>query len=103
MKRSKTDKRHERALSNLLEKGIAAAGLGIVLLMAPTLLDSLPALRGLAAGLRIPGWLALGIGVVLLGIRLSVQSKAKKLAAMRRSATSKADSKKLHMTNPTVG
>jgi len=53
--------------------------------------------------LRIPGWLALGIGVVLLGIRLSVQSKAKKLAAMRRSATSKANSKKLHMTNPTVG
>lgn len=84
MKRSKTDKRHERALSNLLEKGILATGLGTVCLMAPTFFESMSALKGVETGLRIPGLIALGVGFVLLGIRFSVQSRAKKRSAMPR-------------------
>jgi hypothetical protein len=80
--KSKKDKHHHRALSNLLEKGLAAAALGMACLAAPALLGPQSTLAGMATALRVPGFIVLGLGLVLLGIRFSIQSRAKKLAAM---------------------
>lgn len=51
----------------LLEDGAVASGLGLVLLAAPTLFDNYSVLQTLALGFRLPGWLALGAGGLMLG------------------------------------
>ena len=50
MARSKTNKRHKRALSTLLEKGVIATGMGIAFLIAPIFLGTSPVLKLVAAG-----------------------------------------------------
>lgn len=75
MTRSKTNKRQKRAPDTLLGKGILATGLGIAFLIAPLFLGASPLLKPLAGALRTPGWLALGIGLVLLGIHFALKGK----------------------------
>ena len=82
MARSKTNKRQKRALNTLLEKGVIATGIGVAFLIAPIFLNTSPVLKSVAAGLRLPGWLALGIGLVLLGIHFALKSKAERTIAL---------------------
>lgn len=51
----------------LLEDGVVATGLGLVLLAAPTLFANHSVMQTLALGFRLPGWLALGAGGLMLG------------------------------------
>ena len=62
------NKRRERALHTLQEKGYGACGLGLVMLIAPRLLGSSPVTAAVAQGLQTPGWLVFGAGLVLLTI-----------------------------------
>lgn len=78
------DKQHKRALTALLEKGVACIGLGAACLVAPSFLEPSPTANSIAAGLRMGGWIAMAVGLVLLGVRFSVQSKARKLAGLAR-------------------
>ena len=80
----KTDKKHRRALTALLEQGVAAIGLGAACLVAPSFLEPSSATASVAAVLRMTGWLSIGVGAVLLGLRFSVQSKARKLSSLPR-------------------
>ena len=80
MPRSKTRKQKRSGLDELLEKGATLTAVGIGLLVVPLFLGASPMLRPLAGALRVPGWMALGIGLVLLGIRLLLKSKAKPAA-----------------------
>ncbi len=82
----KTDNKHRRALAALLEKGVAAIGFGAACLVVPSFLEPSSATASVAAVLRMAGWLSAGVGLVLLGFRFSVQSKAKKLSALPRGA-----------------
>lgn len=75
MARAKTNKRQQRALSDLLGKGVLAILLGLAFLMAPLFLGKSPILKPLAMGLRTPGWLALGIGLVLLCLHCVLKSR----------------------------
>lgn len=87
-----TDKQHKRALSRLLEKGVRAIGLGAAFLVAPSFLEPSPTTIAIAAGLPMGGWIAMGIGLVLLDFRFSVQNKARKLANLPRRDNSKLES-----------
>lgn len=82
MTRSRSNKRQKRALDTLLEKGIIATGMGVAFLLAPLFLGTSLVLKSIATGLRIPGWLSLGVGLMLLGIHFAFRSKAEKIAAV---------------------
>ena len=69
-------------LDELLEKGASVTAVGVGLLVVPMFLGASPMLTPLAGALRIPGWMALGIGLVLLGIRLLLKSKAETAPSM---------------------
>lgn len=75
MARSKTNKRQKRALYTLLEKGIVAIVMGVIFLMTPVFFGTSPVLKPLATGLRLPGWLTLGVGVVLLAVHFALKRK----------------------------
>ena len=75
MTKTKPTKRQKRALNTLLEKGVVATGLGVGLLAAPLFFGSSVILSAVAKGFRVPGWLALGVGLVLLGIHLATKAK----------------------------
>ena len=92
MTKSNTDRQHQRAITALLEKGVAAIGFGAAFLVAPSFLEPSSATASVAAVLRMTGWLCSGVGVALLGFRFCVQSKAKKLSALPRGKTSPAAS-----------
>jgi restriction system protein len=62
------NKRPQRALNTLQEKGYGACGLGVAMLIAPKLLGGSPGTAAVAQGLQTPGWLVLGAGLVLLTI-----------------------------------
>ncbi len=83
------DKQHKRALSVLLEKTVAAIGIGAACLVAPSFLEPSPTAIAIASGLRMGGWIAIGVGVVLFCVRLSVQSKTRKRASLPRRDTSR--------------
>lgn len=95
MARSKTNKRQKRGLDTLLEKGILATGLGVAFLLAPLVLSAVPILKPVAAGLRIPGWLALSVGLVLLGIHLALKSRADKTSGLPDVGPSKREPRSL--------
>lgn len=76
MTRSMTTKRRKRALDTLLEKGTVATGMGVALLMLPSFFESSHPLKTVAAGLRLPGWLALCIGLLLMAIHMTLKSRS---------------------------
>lgn len=63
MARSKTNRRQKRAVDPLLEKGLMAIAIGLMTLV-PSGFG--PSLKPIAQALRLPGWLALGTGVLFL-------------------------------------
>lgn len=76
MARSKSTKRKNRALNTWQEKGIAMTSLGLFVLILPWFAGSAPMLQGITAGLRMPGWLALGAGLLMLGIQHAAKKKS---------------------------
>lgn len=87
MARSKTNKWQKRARGDFLEKGASLTALGLALLVLPLFLGASPMLKPLAGALRIPGWIALGIGLVLLAIRFALKSKAEAAPGLTVSAS----------------
>ena len=90
MASSRSDKRKHRALHALQEKGIAITALGFFFLTVPWFSGSSPMLKVIAAGLRMPGWLALGAGLLMLGIHTAVRKKATENNLPLKSAPPKA-------------
>lgn len=78
MARSKINKRQKRALYTLLEKGIVVTVVGVIFLIAPVFFGTSPILKPLATGLRLPGWLALGVGLVLLAVHFALKRKGER-------------------------
>lgn len=81
MPRSKPRKQKKSGLDELLEKGASLTALGISLLVVPLFIGVSPMLKPLAGALRVPGWMVLGIGLVLLGIRLLLKNKAQPISS----------------------
>ena len=75
MAKPRSNKRQQRALGILRDKGFAACAIGIGMLSIPMLLGKSPVLVFMGNALRIPGWVALGLGVVLLGIHHFAKTK----------------------------
>ena len=86
----------------LLEKGVACIGVGAACLVAPSFLEPSPTANSIAAGLRMGGWIALAVGLVLLGLRFSVQSKARKLANLPRKDNTKLDPSRERQDFPAI-
>ncbi len=76
MGRSRSNRRKNGIATTLQEKGIGLCALGLGMLILPALLGSSPITKAFAAGLRVPGWLTLVIGVVMLGIHQLVKQNA---------------------------
>lgn len=75
MAKSRSNKRNTRALNTLQEKGLGLCALGLAFLIIPWFMGSSPMLKVFATSLRIPGWLALAAGVVLLGLHRITKAK----------------------------
>ena len=71
MARSRSNKRQKRALNTLSEKGAMATGLGVLFLLAPSLLGNSPLFKPLATVLHGLALLVLGFGLLLLVIHFS--------------------------------
>jgi restriction system protein len=78
MPRSKSSKQNKRALGTLMEKGILASIIGLAFLIAPMFVGTSAVLKSIAPAFRTPGWIALGVGVVLLGLHFLMKSRADK-------------------------
>lgn len=76
-------KRHPSKASSLFELGLRLAIVGSVLLLVPALPGSHPAVAGLKAALYWPGGMALGLGLLLLGLH---QWRKQQGAAFRAAA-----------------
>lgn len=70
-----TKKRNTRGSGTLLEKGIFATAIGVAFLLGPWLFSAAPGIHDIEAGLRLPGWLGLGVGLILLGLHVRAQRK----------------------------
>lgn len=87
-------RRQKSGLNELLEKGASLTAVGIGLLVVPLFLGASPMLKPLAGALRVPGWMAVGIGLILLGVRLLLKSKVEPVPSLadfaaRREPTSR--------------
>lgn len=78
----KTSKRQKHALDTLFEKGIIAIVMGVAFLMAPVFVGTSSILKPVASVLRLPGWLALGAGLVLLAVHFALKSKAERTSPL---------------------
>jgi hypothetical protein len=59
--------REERKRLKLVETALGAIGIGIALLVVPAMLDN-SILKGLGAALKMPAFLAIGAGIILLAL-----------------------------------
>jgi restriction system protein len=75
MARSKTNKRQKNHLHSLLEKGVLCTTLGLAFLSTPLFFKSSAVLNAIATGLRIPGLLALGVGLVFIALYFVMKAK----------------------------
>ena len=57
-----------KSKESLLSLGLSLVGVGLMILLVPTLLRANPVFDAITAGLRYPGWFTLGLGVVLIVI-----------------------------------
>jgi restriction system protein len=81
MPKPRSSRRQKRGIALLLEKGATALVLGIAMLLVPAFLGASPTMKALATGLRTPAWLAIGIGVLMIGAYLVFKRKADSAAA----------------------
>jgi restriction system protein len=73
MARRRRGNKNRRELDKLLEAGLGAVGIGVLMLLAPSLISN-PIIRPALAGLRVPGWIGIIAGLVLIGLyRLGVK------------------------------
>ncbi|MDE2417650.1 MAG: restriction endonuclease [Burkholderiales bacterium] len=82
MARSRSTKRKSRALNTMQDKGLRLCALGVGMLVAPLLFGASPMMNSVASALRIPGWMALTAGVVLLGIHHITKAKVTRIAPL---------------------
>lgn len=75
MTRSHASRRKRRSPDVLLEKGVTVSLLGMVFLVGPVFVGN-SLLASLAGALRTPGWIALGVGAVLIGLHFLQKRKA---------------------------
>lgn len=76
MGRSSSNKsRRRKNRQPFLEKGLGALGLGVGFLLMSALLSANPMLSAVARAIQMPAWLAIGTGVLLLGIHYVVKDK----------------------------
>lgn len=66
MARSKTTRRQKRALDQLLESGLIGTALGLAMVAAPAFVGASTQLKPMALALRLPGLMAMGLGLLLL-------------------------------------
>ena len=59
----------------LLSAGASLIGVGLLFLLLPSVLGTRPVANAFSEGLRQPGWLVLGAGVVLLALRWLVRQR----------------------------
>lgn len=76
MAKSRSNKRKNRALNTMQEKGFGLCSLGLGMLAIPLFMGKSPMLAVFATAVRPMGWLALVLGVVLLGIHQVTKSRA---------------------------
>lgn len=83
MTRTRSRKRsgQSRVVDALLEKGIGASALGLVLLLAPLFTGKSPVFASMASAMRPAGWAALGIGALLLLAHSLVKRRQSNLRA----------------------
>ena len=59
----------------LLSTGASLIGMGLIFLLLPAMLGTRPVMNAVGEGLRMPGWSALGVGVVLLALHWLVRQR----------------------------
>lgn len=79
MARSKSNRKRNRALNTLQEKGFAVCALGVGMLLIPFFVGSSPIVASMASVLRPIGFLALVAGAALLALHRFVKNKAGEL------------------------
>jgi len=67
MAKQRNNRRQKQGIQILKQKGLQAIILGTAMLLVPPLFASSSILKTVASALRTPAWLALGVGVLLLG------------------------------------
>jgi restriction system protein len=75
MAKSRSNKRRNRALNTLQEKGIAVCALGVGMLLFPLFAGRSPILSAITNGLQPIGWMALLAGAALLGLHRFAKDK----------------------------
>lgn len=75
MARPKINKKQKHHLDSLLEKGVLSVAVGLMFLSTPLFFKSSFALAAIATGLRIPGWIAVGVGLVFIGLYFALKAK----------------------------
>lgn len=78
MAKQPSNRRQKQGIQILKQKGLQAIVLGAAMLLIPPLFASSSILKTLVSALRTPAWLALGIGVLLLGAYAIVKRMAVK-------------------------
>ena len=87
----------------LLSAGASLIGMVLTFLLLPAMLGTRPVIRAVGEGLRMPGWSALGVGVVLLALHgLVRQRSAVKLPEVDRRNTPHRVSPTINQVEPTL-
>ena len=87
----------------LLSAGASLIGMVLTFLLLPAMLGTRPVIRAVGEGLRMPGWSALGVGVVLLALHgLVRQRSAVKLPKVDRRNTPHRVSPTINQVEPTL-
>lgn len=76
MGQSRNRKRRSSDFHPLQRRGIAAIVLGVVLLQVPELMGASTVWSAMASGLRLPAWLAIGVGACMLAVYLYFRLQA---------------------------
>ena len=87
----------------LLSTGASLIGMGLIFLLLPAMLGTRPVMNAVGEGLRMPGWSALGVGVVLLALHWLVrQRSAVKLPKVDRRNAPHRVSQTINQVEPTL-
>ena len=87
----------------LLSAGASLISLGLIFLLLPAMLGTRPVMNAVGEGLRMPGWSALGVGVVLLALHWLVrQRSAVKLPKVDRRNAPHRVSQTINQVEPTL-
>ena len=82
MTRSRSTKRKSRAPNSMQDMGLRLCALGVGMLIVPLFFGASPMMSVVASGLRMPGWMALAAGVVLLGVHYVTRAKVARITPL---------------------